>query len=103
MSPDFVPLFAAGMAIMLLALAARMIRWISDTTAYGLIALSQLAVCIGGFVTRNTLAASISGAAAGYLAWHWWNGGGGGKTKRRLRQWAGRFNGVRRTAPAGSE
>lgn len=99
MSLDFVPFLVAGTAIMVLVLAARMSRWISDTAAYGLVALSQIAVCLGGFVTGNTVAASISGAAAGYLAWRWWSGGGGDATKRHIRQWIERFRGVRRTAP----
>jgi hypothetical protein len=103
MSPDYVPLFTTGMGIVVLALACRMIGWISVTTTYGLLAVSQIAVCVAGFVTGNTVAVSISGAAAGYLAWQWWNGGGGDKTKRRIRQFAGQFNGVRRTAPVGSE
>jgi hypothetical protein len=90
------------MSIVMLALAARMIGWISVTTTYGLLALSQIAVCIGGFVTGNTIAASISGAAAGYLAWRWWDGGGSNGTRRRLGKFVNRFRGVRRTAPAGT-
>lgn len=31
-------------------------------------------------------------------AWKWWNSGGGDGTRRRLRSWASRFQGTRRTA-----
>jgi hypothetical protein len=40
---------------------------------------------------------------AGFVAWHawlWWHSGGGDGPKRRLRSWARRFQGVRRTAPS---
>jgi hypothetical protein len=37
---------------------------------------------------------------AAWSAWAWWHGGGGDGTKRRLKSWARRFQGVRRTAPS---
>lgn len=35
-----------------------------------------------------------------WYAWMWWHSGGGDDTRRRLKSWAGRFQGVRRTASA---
>ena len=102
MSPDYLPFFFVGMAVIPVALAARIFLLITDSTCYGLLALSQVLVCLAGFVTGNTVSASISGAAAGYLAWKWWTGDGDDNTKRRLRKWARRFRGVRRTASAGA-
>lgn len=36
------------------------------------------------------------------FVWLWWHSGGGDGTKRRLKSWAGRFQGTRRTAPQGA-
>ncbi|MGW0948491.1 hypothetical protein ACWD4O_38875 [Streptomyces sp. NPDC002623] len=44
----------------------------------------------------------IMAAATALFAWLWWHSGGGDGTRRRLRSWAGRFQGVRRTAPQGA-
>lgn len=96
------PFFLAGLAVIPITMVARILLRLAESTCYGLMAFSQVLVCTAGFVTGNTMAASISGAAAGYLAWQWWNRGGDDKTKRRLRKWARRFRGVRRTAPAGA-
>lgn len=41
----------------------------------------------------------VSGGTA-LFAWLWWHSGGGDGTRRRLKSWAGRFQGVRRTAPS---
>jgi hypothetical protein len=101
-SPDFIPFFVAGTGVIAVSLVVNGLGWISQTPTYAVLAISQIMVCIGGFITGNTVAASISGAAAGYLAWQWWSGGGGDDTKRRARKWARRFRGVRRTAPAGT-
>lgn len=60
----------------------------------------------GGFVVSfavgwTGLMYAHAGVAA-WCAWVWWNGGGGDGTRRRLKRWAGRFQGVRRTAPQGA-
>jgi general stress protein CsbA len=44
----------------------------------------------------------LTAGVAAWCAWLWWNDGGGDDTKRRLKRWAGRFQGVRRTAPQGA-
>lgn len=39
-------------------------------------------------------------AGAAWFGWLWWHSGGGDGTRRRLKSWAGRFQGIRRTAPS---
>lgn len=48
------------------------------------------------------VAASIGASSTALSAWLWWHGGGGDGTRRRLKSWARRFQGVRRTAPQGA-
>lgn len=48
------------------------------------------------------VASSIGAASTALSAWSWWHGGGGDGTRRRLKSWARRFQGVRRTAPQGA-
>jgi hypothetical protein len=95
-------LYTAGFGIILLGMVAAGLKWIRLHTAYGVMALSQVVTAAVGFITGNTVAASISAAAAGYLGWRWWNDGGGDGTKRRLAKAVRRFDGVRRTAPEGA-
>jgi len=59
---------------------------------------SIVAFCLDGI----THMASFFSALGAVNAWIWWNGGGGDGTRRRLKSWAGRFQGVRRTAPQGA-
>jgi hypothetical protein len=73
---------------------------ISDRSLYGWFAVGNglnLTACVSfGWYS----AGSISAAASALSAWMWWHSGGGDGTKRRMRQWAAKFQGVRRTAPA---
>ncbi|MFD8901275.1 hypothetical protein [Streptomyces ardesiacus] len=87
--------FVAGLAMMMTGL-------VSPSHYWGIMTLVQIPQFTLGFLTGNTVAASISAGAAACFAWMWWNGGGGDGTKRRVRKWARRFRGVRRTAPAGA-
>ncbi|MFJ7023186.1 hypothetical protein ACIQUW_32970 [Streptomyces sp. NPDC101117] len=68
--------------------------------AYGAVSSTVLGV-VGAFLGW-TVAVYIAAAAAALSAWSWWNGGGGDDTKRRLKSWARRFQGVRRSAPQGA-
>ncbi|MFC8332794.1 hypothetical protein [Streptomyces olivaceus] len=43
--------------------------------------------------------ALLSAAMGAWMTWLWWHSGGGDGPRRRLRRLAGRFTGVRRTAP----
>lgn len=63
-----------------------------------------LAICNGSNAAANALAgqrlaACFAAAVCAFAAWAWWKSGGGDGTKRRLRSWARKFRGVRRTAP----
>lgn len=65
-------------------------------------AISSTVVGVVAAFIGWTVVAYIAAVAAALAAWLWWNGGGGDDTKRRLKSWAGRFHGVRRTAPQGA-
>lgn len=68
-------------------------------TGYALVAwgvaLSGLRNVLGG----HALWAAIDAGLTAWVLWMWWHRGGGDGTRRRLRRWARRFQGVRRTAP----
>ena len=68
-------------------------------------AYSFIASTVAGVVSAYqgwTVALYMAAVAAALSAWAWWHGGGGDGTRRRLKLWAGRFRGVRRTAPQGA-
>lgn len=44
--------------------------------------------------------AQVSAGIQGILLWLYFKNGGGKGTKKKLKQWAKKFKGVRRTAPA---
>lgn len=102
MSQAFTPIAMAGLALIVVGAVALALHRIPEHGFWGIMCLSQVVVGASGFLTGNTLAASISSAAAAYTGWKWWTGGGGDQTKRRLRSLTNRFRGVRRTAPAGT-
>lgn len=58
--------------------------------------------CAMSAVIGWTFMVYLNAGVAAWCAWDWWKGGGGDDTKRRLKRWASRFQGVRRTAPAGA-
>jgi hypothetical protein len=63
-----------------------------------------LAIANGSNAAFNALngdraMACFASAVCAYAAWMWWKFGGGDGTKRRLKSWARKFRGVRRTAP----
>ncbi|MDI6521698.1 hypothetical protein QMA61_36600 [Streptomyces coelicoflavus] len=89
-------LFVAGLAML-------MTGRVSASHYWGIMTLVQVPQFTLGFLTGNTVMASISAGGAACFAWMWWNGGGGDGTKRRARKWARRFQGVRRTAPEGAQ
>ena len=53
-------------------------------------------------VARWTTVLYLDAGGVALFVWLWWNSGGGDDTKRRLKRWARRFQGVRRTAPQGA-
>lgn len=82
------------------ALLASMFGRISKTQSSGIIALGCIPSIVAFVLDGTTSAASVFAALGAINAWIWWQGGGGDGTRRRLRSWASRFRGVRRTAPS---
>lgn len=73
------------------------ITWVRHSGLMAVLnALSTVLYVVWGW----TWVASIGAASTALYAWSWWHGGGGGGTRRRLKSWARRFQGVRRTAPS---
>ena len=68
----------------------------------GMFTLSYPCYWIKDVMHHDQLWAVIDAACFAWFAWSWWNGGGGDDTKRRLRRWVRKFEGVRRTAPVGA-
>jgi hypothetical protein len=68
----------------------------------GIVALGCIPSIVAFVLDGATVVASVFAALGAINAWGWWNGGGGDGTRRRLRKWARRFQGVRRTAPQGA-
>jgi hypothetical protein len=95
------PFIMAGLAFMVCAIAGTWTGRLRLHQANGVLALSQLSYLIDDVVTQARTA-YIPAAFTAYFAWRWWTGGGGDDTKRRLKRWASRFQGVRRTAPQGA-
>lgn len=96
-------IFAVSYALLnsvMLILADRKRITSQQYNAYGAISSTVMGV-VGAFLGW-TVVVYIAAVAAALSAWSWWNGGGGDDTKRRLRSWARRFQGVRRTAPQGA-
>lgn len=72
------------------------------TRAYAFVALVLLGEAFAALlVDQSAFAVNAAGLSA-LFGWLWWHSGGGDDTKRRLKAWAARFHGVRRTAPATS-
>lgn len=75
---------------------------ISNETASGWMAILSAAGGVGSAIAGWTRNVYLHAAFTAWMAWAWWHGGGGDGTRRRLKSWARRFQGVRRTAPAGA-
>ncbi len=87
-------------ALIFLVFVGRWTGRISGHTFHGWCAIANGINLVACVVLDFPATALINAAAFALAAWMWWNGGGGDGTKRRLRRWAARFQGVRRTAPA---
>ncbi|MEV5915770.1 hypothetical protein AB0M00_43670 [Streptomyces chartreusis] len=75
---------------------------ISHRTACGWMAVLCAGGGVGSAIAGWTSNVYLHAALGAWSAWNWWHSGGGDDTKRRLKSWAGRFHGVRRTAPQGT-
>ncbi|MEU3683730.1 hypothetical protein AB0E99_22720 [Streptomyces sp. NPDC030592] len=65
------------------------------------LSLGNAACLVAELLSDNRVMAGFSTGAVAVGVWMWWISGGGDGTRRRLRDLARRFQGVRRTAPAG--
>ncbi|MET9935554.1 MULTISPECIES: hypothetical protein [unclassified Streptomyces] len=91
---------AAGVVLLLAAVAGVWTHRLSQVTADGLSALAFALIGIGRVMDSPTSTA-VEAATAAYFAYHWWNGrDGDGGAGRRLRDSIRRFTATRRTAPA---
>lgn len=68
-------------------------------TGYALMAWSVALSGLRDVLKGNAFWAALDAGLMAWFLWAWWNSGGGDGTRRRLRRWARRFQGVRRTAP----
>jgi len=68
----------------------------------GVGAVASIPAVVASCLEGITSVASAFAALGAVNAWIWWHGGGGDGTRRRLKSWASRFRGVRRTAPQGA-
>jgi hypothetical protein len=77
-------------------------KLITSQQYYAYVAISSTVAGVVCAYLGWTIGTHIQAAVAAWSAWSWWHGGGGDDMKRRLKKWARRFQGVRRTAPAGA-
>lgn len=94
-----VALYASAVLPLMLLFLAQRITTRQFSGAMAILDTISAIVCAAAGWT-SVLYQDVAGAAL--FGWMWWNSGGGDDTKRRLKSWAGRFEGVRRTAPAAS-
>ena len=73
---------------------------ISNKTASGWMTVLCAGGGIGSAIAGWTSNVYLHAALGAWSAWNWWNSGDGDGTRRRLKSWTRRFQGVRRTAPA---
>ena len=92
----------AATAITGATIAAHLTGRITLRTSSGYLAIANTLNLTNNLLRYDPVWAAVSAAGLAWSLWLWWHGGGGDDTKRRLRRWSRRFEGVRRTAPAGS-
>ncbi|MGC5239035.1 hypothetical protein ACPXCH_04555 [Streptomyces albogriseolus] len=92
----------AGMLALVAAIVLFACGRASRPTWCALLTLSNgLSLC-SMLLLGNSVIAALNSATLALTLWLWWNSGGGDGTRRRLRSWRRRFEGVRRTAPVAS-
>lgn len=89
---------SVGAAAFVAALAAE-VRRRGPRRVFGWLATANGFYLTADVLARDRFWAAVNGGAAVWAAWAWWHSGGGDGTRRRLKAWARRFRGVRRTAP----
>lgn len=66
---------------------------------HGCMAIADGSLAVFNALAGERLPTCVASALCAYAAWRWWHSGGGDGAKRRLKAWARKFTGVRRTAP----
>jgi hypothetical protein len=92
-------LTAMALAILVGALAGLLTKRIPLHRVCGLLGVSNGLISIQSIREGHVLVALLHGAVCAGCFYAWWHGGGGDDTRRKLRQFRRRFEGVRRTAP----
>jgi ABC-type dipeptide/oligopeptide/nickel transport system permease component len=90
----------AGWGFLLPALVGVSSGRLSNTHFNGWAVIANVLFGISSALNGMPFFVCFHAAVAAWSAWIWWNGGGGDGTRRRLRSWGRRFQGVRRTAPS---
>jgi hypothetical protein len=88
-----------GLGMLCIAVAGLTTRRLTGCVCNGLLAISNTLMGVSNALMGHTAWLCVNAAAAAMSAWGWWHSGGGDGTRRRLKSWARRFQGVRRTAP----
>lgn len=90
----------AAMAAHAVVLIAAATGRIAPVTFMGWFAVVNAILALANVLIDSPALASFHAAVGALAAWLWRKGGGGDGTRRRLKRWVRRFEGVRRTAPA---
>lgn len=98
----YLALITIGGLVIWPAVLASLLGRISYPQASGIVALGSAPIIAAFALDGAKSVASAFAALAALNAWAWWHGGGGDGTRRRVKSWARRFRGVRRTAPQGA-
>jgi hypothetical protein len=93
-----IALFWAGVAAAGVG-ALGLVRGLGGRWTNGWFAVANALLLVSRALDDYRLAACMHAALGAGAAWLWWHDGGGDGTKRRLKSWARKFRGVRRTAP----
>jgi hypothetical protein len=88
-----------GAGALLIGLTAFFRGW-GARRVNGWLAIANGSNAAASALTGDRLTACVASGVCAFAAWMWWKSGGGDGTKRRLKSWARKFRGVRRTAPA---
>lgn len=95
----YLALSMAGMVTVIRGIAAQQ-RGMRTTPYYALATALYMAAGLIAIHAGNTFYAAVCAGAVAVNSYMWWNGDGGNGTKRRLKSWASRFQGARRTTPS---
>lgn len=95
----YTALAITGAALSATAGAASLTGHFRKHHIHGVMSFGYLLYTLANVLSQDTVPAGMGAGFATVFGWLWWHGGGGDDTRRRLKSWASRFRGVRRTAP----